>query len=43
MLTGHHTEEVEKIARRLGVHELLPKPQPLPKLQSLVASMLENR
>lgn len=43
MLTGHHTEEVERIAKRLGVHQLLPKPQPLPKLELLVASMLENR
>jgi DNA-binding NtrC family response regulator len=43
MLTGHHTEEVERIAMRLGVHRLLSKPQPLPKLESLVASMLEKR
>jgi putative two-component system response regulator len=43
LLTAYGTPEVEREARKRGVHLILPKPQALPELKEKVVVLLEDR
>jgi CheY-like chemotaxis protein len=43
LLTAYGSPEIEKQARRQGVHTILHKPQPLPKLAQVVDSLIKSR